>query len=294
LIRMGRHGNSHEGRKVVNGNQPATRSPFLFFLLVFLLSVPFLLLLFLGERFLPEMPANLPITAPMVLIPMAAALILVYREGGRQGVKALLKRALDYRKIEPIWLLLIFLLLPLIMVLSYVWLSLAGNAIPDPEVPILLVPVYLFLFAIAGTGEELGWQGYAFDPLEERWNALGAAIVVGVVWQLWHLLPDVQAQQAPGWIFWQRVSSVALRVLIVWVYNNTGKSVFAAIALHAVSNAGVYLFPNYGSHYDPFTTGVLIIIAAAVVVFLWGPRTLARFRFAREGRSRFPDRSVRQ
>jgi len=62
---------------------------------------------------------------------------------------------------------------------------------------------------------------------------------------------------------------------------NTGKSVFAAITFHAMSNVGVYLYPNQGSYYDPFITGVLIIAAAAVVVFLWGPRTLARFRFAR-------------
>jgi len=48
-----------------------------------------------------------------------------------------------------------------------------------------------------------------------------------------------------------------------------------------MSNAGVYLYPDNGSYYDPFITGVLIIAAAAVVVFLWGPRTLARCQFAR-------------
>ena len=260
--------------------QSANRSPYLFFLLVFLLSVPFWILIFWGERFLPDVPANLPITAPMVLIPMIAAAILVYRESGREGVKALLRRAFDWKKIPPAWYLPIFLLLPLIMVLSYTWLRLAGSPLPDPEIPLLMVPVYLLMFTAAGIGEELGWMGYAFDPLEERWRALGAALIVGIVWQLWHLLPDIQAGEGASWIFWQRVSSVALRVLIAWVYINTGRSVFAAIAFHAVSNVGVYLFPNYGSHYDPFTAGVLIIVAAVVVVFLWGPRTLARLRLA--------------
>ena len=45
-------------------------------------------------------------------------------------------------------------------------------------------------------------------------------------------------------------------------------------------NVSEFLFPNYGSHYDPVITGVITAILAAVVTFLWGPRTLARFRYS--------------
>jgi hypothetical protein len=57
------------------------------------------------------------------------------------------------------------------------------------------------------------------------------------------------------------VYAVALRILIVWLYNNTGKSV-------------------YGSYYDPAVTGAIAVIAAAIVTYLWGSRTLARYRYA--------------
>jgi hypothetical protein len=73
---------------------------------------------------------------------------------------------------------------------------------------------------------------------------------------------------------------VASRVLIVWIYNNTGKSVFAAILYHDINNVSSFLFPNYGSHYDPRITGLITALAAAIVTVVWGPRTLARYRNA--------------
>jgi hypothetical protein len=70
---------------------------------------------------------------------------------------------------------------------------------------------------------------------------------------------------------------IPARVIIVWIYNNTGKSLFATILYHAMSNVSMFLFPNYGSHYDPFITSIILVSIAAIVVFAWGPKTLARF-----------------
>ena len=39
------------------------------------------------------------------------------------------------------------------------------------------------------------------------------------------------------------------------------------------------LFPNYGSHWDPAVAGVITAIVAVIVAFLWGSRTLARYRY---------------
>ena len=94
-------------------------------------------------------------------------------------------------------------------------------------------------------------------------------------------MPDLQNHHGLGWIAWQRgVYDVALRVLIVWLYNNTGGSVLAAILFHATDNVSVSLFPNAGSHYDPAVTGTITAITAAIVVLLWGRKTLARYRYA--------------
>jgi hypothetical protein len=70
-------------------------------------------------------------------------------------------------------------------------------------------------------------------------------------------------------------------VLIVWAYNNTGRSLLAAILPHTMDNVSWQVFPNSGSHYDPAFTAPITAIAAATVAIVWGSRTLARFRYAR-------------
>ena len=229
-----------------------------------------------------EVPINLPASALMFVCPIVAASILTYRARGPGGVRALVGRALDYERIErKRWYIPILFLMPAIMVLSYGVMTVLERPLPDPEVPVLMIPVFLLAFFLPALCEEVGWQGYACDPLQARWGALGAGLLMGTVWGVWHAVPYLQAANSPSWAVWQVVTSVGLRVLIVWVYNNTGRSVFGAIVLHDSANASEFLFPNYGSAYDPFVTGVIMAVVVAIVVFLWGPGTLARYRYAR-------------
>jgi membrane protease YdiL (CAAX protease family) len=261
------------------------KSPLTFFVLVFAISTPFWLMGAVAEQLLPEdRPIDLPIGSLAVVCPMIAALILVRRESGSQGVKQLLKRALDYKGIKgKTWYVPILFSMPSITVLAYGLMQLAGAPLPDPQLPVLMVPVFAVVFFIAALGEETGWQGYAIDPLQERWNALTASIIVGIVWAVWHIVLLVRLGRTPQWIAWQCLNMVVARILIVWLYNNTGKSLFAAVLFHTMHNLSTFLFPNLGSHYDPVITGIITTVAAATVVFLWGPATLAQYRFARLG-----------
>ena len=68
------------------------RSPWLFFALVFLLSVPFALLGFVTK--LQLMP-GIPISALGFVCPATAAALLSYREHGRAGVSALFEDLLN-------------------------------------------------------------------------------------------------------------------------------------------------------------------------------------------------------
>lgn len=255
------------------------KSPGRFFLLTFALSVPFWLAAALAKRLSIGLPFNLPVSIFMVVCPLAAALILVYREEGRPGIGRLLRRVIDHRGIRPkLWYVPIILLLPLIFLLSYFAQRLLGRPLPNWDVSLPLVAVALVLFFVLAAAEETGWMGYAFDPMQERSNALTAALVLGVLWSLWHIPADLQTGNTLEFILWQRAYAVALRVLIVWVYSNTGKSVLAAVIFHAMDNVSFALFPNLGSHYDPAIMAALTGAAALVVAYLWGPKTLARYR----------------
>jgi uncharacterized protein len=246
------------------------RSPVKFFLLVFALSIPFWLV----------QPRDWPISAS-VGAPLLAALILVYREAGGRGVRRILSRVFDQWRIrKKIWYVPIIFLMPLLYLLSYLVMRLMGLPFPDePYIPFLLIPLLLVLFFILAIGEEVGWTGYVTDPLQDRWSALTTSIILGLVTAIWHFVPLIQMGRTPTWIAWWALSALSIRILYVWLYNSTGKSLFAAIVFHAMNNLSFAMFPNYGSHWDPAVGGVITAIVAVIVTFLWGPRTLARYRY---------------
>ena len=251
------------------------RRPLLpFFVLVLAFSVPFW---FVGARTGRQLLEGLPLSALMAICPVIAASVLVYRERKMAGVIALLRRAFDYPRIrEKIWYLPILLLMPGVMLVSYGVMRVLRIPLPNPHISVFAATVLFLAFFVFALGEEVGWMGYAIDPLQARWSALQASLLLGAVWAVWHVVPLVQVHRPLEWIAWWSLGTVASRVLIVWLYTNTGKSVFAAILFHAMSNVSTFLFPNFGSHYDPRITGLIIAVVAVVVIVVWGPQTLAR------------------
>lgn len=259
------------------------KSPWVFFALVFILSAPIWWIGPLVERLLPgAKPINVPASSLMIVCPAIAALILVRKETGWEGVKKLLQRSFDLRRIKSkLWYVPILLLMPTIMVLQH-GLASPGRAPAAGPRPVVWVALVLSLvFFIAALGEELGWHGYVADLLLDRWNALIASVVLGTGWAIWHIVPLIQLGASPTRIVGQCIDMVVTRILIVWLYSNTGKSVFAAALYHTMYNVSTLLMPNYGLHYDPVVVCIFIAGAAALVTFLWGLETLARYRYAR-------------
>jgi membrane protease YdiL (CAAX protease family) len=257
------------------------RSPLLFVLLFFLLSIPFYLF---GNQ--PLLPKSFHLYAPAFvfasIIPVSLANLFLYRERGWDGVKDLWRNVFDYKRIRnKFWYIPIFLLMPATLAATYVLMPLIGRSIPDPYLPVLVAPLLFAVFFILAIGEEAGWSGYVIGGLQERWSALTSSLVLGIVWAAWHVIPFLQAHHASNWwVVWQCAATVTLRILMVWIFNNTGKSVFAMVLFHAMINESELMFPNLGSYYDPLLPFVILTAVAAIVVFFWGGKTLARYRFS--------------
>jgi len=152
---------------------------------------------------------------------------------------------------------------------------------PAPQFSAVAAPAALLMFIaffIGALGEELGWSGYILDALQERWNALQASVILGLVGIVWHLVPLLLIHRSPTWIAWWCLYAVAARILTVWLYNNTGKSVFAAALFHATLNLSFMLFPVDGSHFDMRLGGLVMAFTAALVTMVWGPITLAGYQ----------------
>ena len=252
-----------------------------FFLLVFLLSIPFWVLGAIAPDFTEIFPIKLPISALMTFCPIIVAVILVYKEQRGQGVNQLLRLAFDFKRInDKWWYLPIICLMPVNAILSYGYTKFTGALIPEPQTPVLSILIFFGIYFFGAIGEEVGWSGYAISPLQNRFGALNASIILGFIWAIWHIIPWSQTHQTSVWIVWQSVCTVLLRVVMVWLFNNTGKSVFGMVLFHAMINISPYLIPNQGVHYDPFSTSIFLILTVVVIVFLWGSKTLARYRYA--------------
>ena len=119
-------------------------------------------------------------------------------------------------------------------------------------------------------------MGYAFDPLEEQYNALWAGLLLGLVGATWHVVMLLQVDRSLEWIAWWYLYTVSLRVITVWIYNNTGKSIFATAVTHSMINLSWQLFPINGSYFDPQITGLIAAFAVVIVTIIWGPKRLSR------------------
>ncbi len=255
-------------------NNTHKKSLLAFFLLAIILITPFWVLgAIIGIQLLP----GIPIAALGTFCPMTAALILVYRERKRAGIIALLKRSFDYKRIKDIrWYIPILLIMAGAMALSFVVQRLMGMPVPIPHITISSVLVLCFGFFLAALGEELGWSGYALDPMQARWGALLASLILGGFWAIYHYVGLVQAHRSVTWIAWWTLYAISIRVIMVWIFNHTGKSVFAMALFHMTINTTWQLFPISGSYFDPRVTGLILAAVAVIVMVIWSPNRRGR------------------
>lgn len=267
------------------------RSSLKFFILTFALATPFWMLNLVVK--VEGLPLNIPVTdLILAFMPLTAAATLVYREEGLIGAKQLLKRVFDYKRPEnKIWYVPTVLLNFLLFSLIYGAILMLRRPLPaNTQIPFRKIPFLFVLFFALAVGEEIGWTGYAIDPMQKRWSSLKAATVLGLVTMIGHYPSMIVQGRGLKWIAWSTFGITALRVVMVWLYNNTGKSVFAVILFHAIHNVCRTAFPADKTHNPlvdyPDVHYSVFAIAAVIVAFLWGPETLARFRYFRFGYAR--------
>lgn len=261
------------------------KSPLKFFLIVFSISIPFWIINLMIDVKRSSLLNFSIIDIITAFIPSIAACILIYNEEGKAGVYKLFKRIFDYSRItKKIWYAPIILLPILMYSLIYMLIGVLGLSLPSGwHISFLSIPVLFCLFFLGGVVEETGYMGYAFEPMQERFGALASGILIGIPWAVWHYPSIIQQGHNLTFMAWATLGTVAVRVLIVWLYNNTGKSLFACILFHTILNLGRPLFPKDVTHNPlvdyPYIHYSIIAVIAIIVIFCWGSKTLAQFPF---------------
>jgi membrane protease YdiL (CAAX protease family) len=237
---------------------------------VLLLSIPFYVW---GVLWPIELPFGLPVSVAMIIVPALVATVMTWRRQGRRAAAELWRRVGDVGRATSFWWTLIAVLfMPAAMLISYGLMRVLGLPLPATvTVAFDQVPVLFAAFFFGAIFEEVGWTGYATEPLQEQHGVFSAGLMIGAVWALWHIVPWwIMPGHSIAWVVGQALATVVMRIVMGWLYASGGRSLCLAIAFHAMIYTSFALFPNNGSHYDASVTAAVVIVMAALVAVISG------------------------
>lgn len=168
---------------------------------------------------------------------------------------------------------------------TFVYLVILKGTPPGPQAEITLPSILTFLFFsifTGATGEEPGWRAYATPRLQHHLGALGASVVLGVIWAMWHLplwflegTPQYGLPFAPF-----AISCVAETILLTWIFNNTEGSLAMASLFHFSINAsgslvsGVFGWVGFNDYL--WIIAPIMVVFAVLVIIFFGDKKLSR------------------
>jgi membrane protease YdiL (CAAX protease family) len=177
-----------------------------------------------------------PLVVLGYFVPAIAALVLSRRALGGRGVRALLQQ-FGARRLAPGWYLLAFTHAAAILIAGMSLARLLGGPhVGSPFYPPTAAQIAAMV--VIPFTEQIPWRGFAYPPIERRLGPLGASLVVGAAWALFHL--QKQSLLGPGLAvdvaLWMLLLMTAGTVVFTWFYRRTG-----SMLLVVVANAGIYL-----------------------------------------------------
>lgn len=212
-----------------------------------------------------QIDTNLIVTDAILVT--LAALVISSMYSSRQKLRDTMTPITRWQ-VGVIWYLVALGLWPLII--------LAGNALalalniqlsPAPawssRTLLYAIPEYFIWFFLFGgpLNEEPGWRGFALPRLQSRFSPLGASLILGTLWGLWHVPLHLMGMYYGGaWGALIRIQELPRAILFTWIYNRTKGSLFLVILFHAAINTTGFFLPR------SFPMVFAVCILAAVIV----------------------------
>jgi uncharacterized protein len=206
-----------------------------------------------------------PVLLPFLFtfLPALVALVIVGITEGKVGVKTLLSKLILWR-VGLLWYVAA-LGLPVLVGLICIGLALLfGSTTATAMGTFAAFRLLMFVFA---AGEELGWRGYALPKLQGRFGALGASLVLGVLWFAFHLplyLPGQLFARTP--VLAHALIFLATSVIYTWLLNHTQGSVLMASLLHGSMNAFGILYAGMSASQGMWLPALVWSVLALVVI----------------------------
>ena len=182
--------------------------------------------------------------------PSLAALAATCWQTGRSGLATLL-RPLGAWRVAPPLLATALLLVPAVTLLSALLQQVVIGPLKWADPALLLLALLWPL--MAALGEEIGWRGLLLPRLSERLGLLPAALLIGLIWGVWHLPADFVGLKGYGDWFWLAFFVngpyvlTAHSVIMAWLWKRTGGSLLVAVLYHFSVTASAILGPIAGT-----------------------------------------------
>ena len=212
------------------------------------------------ESVFGELSSTNPMFILAVYSPAIAAFILVLWAGGPSALKRFLSRFLLWR-VHWGWYLFLLFGIPLLFLCAN---ALGGTPFSEPF-PFTSVGAAISAVAfmmVLGPMEEFGWRGVAQPLLQRSLAPFWAAIVLGIIWAIWHLPAFFLSGVPQGGLSFLPffIAAIAISLIITPMFNSSGGSILLPALMHWQLNTP--LIPNV----EPYNTWVF---SAAAVVIVW-------------------------
>jgi membrane protease YdiL (CAAX protease family) len=219
--------------------------------------------------------------------PIGSAFLVTAIADGRAGLRLWAGRLWRWR-VSWKWYAGILLGVPAGMVVSTLAFSHGTAHLPSALALIALAPGLLMQMVTTGLAEEPGWRDFALPRLQRRIGPLRAALLLGVLWGVWHLPLFLTEWGGYPHAQWYRpiefvVLCVVLNIVMAWVFNRTGESLPMAMLLHVSLNnfasiAWSEVFPGLGA--ETLQHSLLLAAAGGAAVLLVATRGRLGYRAA--------------
>jgi membrane protease YdiL (CAAX protease family) len=222
-----------------------------------------------GPKFLRgeslELTDGLKMAIPMLAGPCIAGLFMIILVDGKSGLRGLLSRMGKWR-VGLRWYAAALFIFPFLILVVLLTLTTLGYTDFSPS----FITFGILAGLSAGFFEEIGWMGFAYPKLQAKHETLRAVFILGFLHGLWHALAGYLGESQsyaeywlPRFIVMWMISMTAMRIILVWIYVNTGSLLLAQLTHASSTGFLVILSPS------PITPAAETLWWTMYAIVLW-------------------------
>ncbi len=214
------------------------------------------------------------------MAPSLIGVIMAFNAYGKEDRKEYFRRIFQAKRIGARWWCFILLIFPAVHALASLIMLISGGDMPTMEglrdavqsPSTILITLLLGFFFNGAFPEELGWRGFALEPLLNRFGFIKANLFLGVIWCVWHLPLFFMHGQfhnhlGPVGFWFFLADTIGLSMIMGLVFIKTKCSTFSALLLHMLFNLTSNMTFSYSETY--YRTTCLIVFAIGIIICIY-------------------------